>query len=189
MGELLLLGLDRTIRCLTIDRHVSDLLTKQRHGPVLLALVELLGYPRGPDQEDALMDTILRVLEREVEGDVVGADLKSVLARRYAVRALQNQLITQWRARRRLEPLRADVSHTPEAAYELGELEKALLIELQRELPQADQALLGAYLNGKETFRTEFERQGISPGNARVRVHRVLKRLRERGRGLAPIRQ
>jgi DNA-directed RNA polymerase specialized sigma24 family protein len=151
--------------------------------------MDLLRSARSADREDALMDTILRVLESEVEGHIVGAELKSELARRYALRALQNQLIAQWRTRRRLEPLHDNIAKPPETTYEFGEFEKSILAELQRELQPSDRALLAAYLQDRETFRTEFERQGISPGAARVRVHRVLKRLRERGRGLSPVRE
>lgn len=125
------------------------------------------------------MDAIARVLEWEETG--VDRSMHEAVARRYASRAVQNLLIDRFRSRAALDSVGADASPPPESNdwshNELAQLSEQLMGELAE--PQRD--LLRAYFAGSDYFREESTRQGLSAGTARVKIHRMLKRLRERG--------
>jgi DNA-directed RNA polymerase specialized sigma24 family protein len=173
-------------RVLSVDpqRRLTVSESSSIHGPVVRALIEILQGSSDPDQQDAIMQTLLELLENEVDGEVIGADLDSSLAHRYAMRAIQNQLLGTWRERRRLGPLGEQATPPLTISRELNELEKAVIDETIREMAPDDHALLNAYFEGGEQLRAECDRQSISPETARVRIHRRLKRLRVQGLSL-----
>jgi DNA-directed RNA polymerase specialized sigma24 family protein len=141
------------------------------------------------------MSSIVRLLEaeeRETEEDV---PLVDAVARRYASRMVQNHLIDEFRRGHRDLPLSDLPSEaagavledaSPESESEPG-LERVRVARgLLRDLEAKDRALLEAYFSGAEAFREESQRQSLKSGTARVKVHRLLRRLRERGAGAAP---
>lgn len=159
--------------------------------PVLDALVELLGgssaigrQPASPDREDAVMEAIVRVLEWEV--DSTERSIHATVARRYASRAVQNILIDRFR-NDRSEPSESidsspGPSEWPSEASQSNPLSE-ISTQLMNELDERQGDLLRAYFAGSDYFHDESVRQALSPGAARVRIHRLLKHLRERGIG------
>ncbi len=164
---------------------------------VLQALVALIPEVRqradlGLDadtREDALMDAIAQLLAEEVgEHGTVEAisttDPVSRMARSYAARILRNRLIDELRRRRRhdLAALGREEKHPGTGTEaELSYRQRQLLQHLLTGSSESDTRLLLAYFRDRDAFQTELERQGLREGTARVRVHRALKRLRERG--------
>jgi hypothetical protein len=51
---------------------------------------------------------------------------------------------------------------------------------LLRELTSEEHKLISAYFTGSDAFHDETRELGISDNTARVRVHRLIKRLRNR---------
>ena len=159
------------------------------HGPVLAAMIALLGHHQSADHQDALMNAVVAVLEREVEaGESVGAKFDDTSARRYALRAIHNRLIDEWRIRARHTELRGelvapsnednDLPHNRDSTLHL------IASALVEELSPADRELLDAYLTSREAYRGESARQGLTATTARARICRLLRRLRDDGRRL-----
>lgn len=160
---------------------------------VLTALTALLakrGRPRWAsrfDAEDAIMDAVLRVLQWESDAPET-MPAEEAAARRYAARAVENLLIDQLRQTQRQPPSAQAVEQLP-SAESTEEDEDNLLLgiseRLLAELADQQRELLRAYFAGSDYFREESTRQQLSPNAARVRIHRLLRRLRERGERLA----
>jgi DNA-directed RNA polymerase specialized sigma24 family protein len=129
------------------------------------------------------MDAIMRVLEWEVTA--IDRSMHEAVARRYASRAVQNLLIDRFRARLTVDALGIERIYpdpdTPAWRAEGHPLEQ-ISDRLMSELDEQQSDLLRAYFAGSEYFREESVCQGLSAGTARVKIHRMLKRLRERGR-------
>jgi DNA-directed RNA polymerase specialized sigma24 family protein len=154
-----------------------------------------LGFTRDA-REDALMSSILRLLEaeeREAEEDV---PLVDAVARRYASRMVQNYLIDEFRRSHRDLPFSELPSEAADPASDAESkpglesgpgLERVRVARaLLRDLEAKDRALLEAYFSGADAFREESQRQSLKSGTARVKVHRLLRRLRERGASSTP---
>lgn len=135
-------------------------------------------------REDAVMEAILRVLEAE-ERDPEPSATADRVARRYASRVVHNLLVDRFRRERHLptQPL-DDVTDLPAGSAEPGtgrpSVKRRRAIALLGDLSTDEQALLSAYFLGSDAFRDEVRRLGITEGAARVRVHRLIKRLRDR---------
>ena len=161
---------------------------------LLRALLAMLPHASSRDvafsdeaREDAVMDAILRVLEHE-EHDPEAVEVADRVARRYASRVVHNLLVDRFRAARRFptEPLEDTSDRATETDVDsVVENDRMLAPRLRAtallgELSAAEQGLLSAYFTDSDAFREEFRRLGIAEGTARVRVHRLIRRLRNR---------
>jgi DNA-directed RNA polymerase specialized sigma24 family protein len=156
-------------------------------GPVLTALIALLGHRSSPDQDDALMAAIVSVMEREmVAREAVGGDMSDSVARRYALRMVHNKLIDEWRRRARHVELRREPAAPGATENSPAEDNGARMVvdALWAELQPDDRTLLEAYLTDRDQYRVEAQRQKYTTTSARARVFSLLKRLRDEGRRL-----
>jgi DNA-directed RNA polymerase specialized sigma24 family protein len=143
-----------------------------------------LGFNREA-REDAVMQSILRVLEADRQR-ITHADPLNAVARKYAMRVVQNQLISNFRKEHlvldhRYESLSSSNAFPEDQGPGSGSTKLLTVAQkLLAELSERDRALLEAYLAGSETFHEEHQRQAMLPGTARVRIHRLLKALQRR---------
>jgi hypothetical protein len=163
---------------------------KPLHGAILRALEAMLRKPSArPDREDAIITVILKVLAWETEEAPTEPSEPSVeeQGQRYAARAVQRVLIGMLQDGARYE-LRADLNtfaRPLDPSNKNGNELLRLSEQLFAELSEADGDLLRAYFAGTDYYRQETQCQRLSPGAARVRVFRILKKLRERGQRMA----
>lgn len=182
-------------------------MARPRTSEVLNALVDLLphvgqrndlGFSFN-DREDALMDAILSVLEREHSldrsSDIVKTQNDAITtdtARRYALRMIRNRLLDAYRRSRRNRAFLGELAERLVASNsdQDGPLDQARDTQaaapthlparaMIASLSGRDSRLLLAYLSGEPAWTYEIEAQSLQRGAARVRIHRVLKRLRE----------
>lgn len=155
-------------------------------GPVLSALIALLGHRSSPDQDDALMAAIVSVMEREMAaGEVVGGEMSDAAARRYALRMVHNKLIDEWRRRaRHVEIRREPAAQGDDGSPAVDSTSRLIVDALWAELPADDRTLLEAYFSDRELYRAEAQRQNYTTMSARARIFSLLKRLRDDGRRL-----
>jgi len=159
-------------------------LAKQRRPPrepLLRALLSLFASAHAADREDAIMDAILRVLEWE---EAESTDMADAAARAYASRMVENLLLDKFRREARSPidsraPFNAAQTATPDdtefvTSHDVEARAEAILEDVE----QPDRELLYAYFAGSEFFRDEVHRQCLRAGTARVRIHRLLKRLK-----------
>lgn len=142
-------------------------------------------------REDAIMDAIVRLLEAEQHDSAALGSAVDATALRYASRIVQRRLIDTFRRERS----RAGVMPAGEAGIdETNDSSPGIVYDprlkaarqLLSELDASDRTLLESYFLGPEAFQEEVSRQQLRSGTARVRIHRALKRLRERGASLGP---
>jgi len=172
-------------------------MSKPDRRQLLSALTALIPEIRGRSdlgftaeaREDALMKAIVRLLEHDDPvGSATESDGPEALARQYALRVVRNLLIDEFRRQQRLTTAPLDVTQfdapAPSAPQSGARRAERLAERLLAELDPSQEELLRAYLAGRDDFADEVRRQGLRPGTARVRIHRMLSHLRERGRGL-----
>ncbi len=143
-------------------------------------------------REDALMESIVRLMERERRLELThGTDVESI-GRGYAVRIVRNHLIDRFRA---AQTFTKNIEHChgfdrvqDESKYfpRRGTNQfKEITSQLLSSLHQKDRDLLLSYFTGAEEYTQEIKRQNLRRGTARVRIHRLTKRLRKHGLRLA----
>jgi hypothetical protein len=167
--------------------------------PLLKALVKLIPEIRKrhdvgfseDDREDALMDSIVKVLDRErklsnlkdLNNNNKPDFISNRAARQYALKMVRNRLIDMLRKEKRhVDSIKRIEEKKELFDNSLSERESLLLLDAKKllsKLKEKDLLLIKAYFEGEPFFTNEIKSQMLKRGTARVKIHRLLKYLRE----------
>lgn len=152
------------------------------------AIVRVLAHPN----RVSVADGILKILEWQTSsekrslGEIWAAEMAKDTrlkgATDYARKMIRNRVIDEARRANRAIPFDHQATELGGSTADDIELPLLLRQEAQRllhDLRPNDRELLLAYLEGSHAFEDVRTRQQLSSSTARVRVHRIIKRLRD----------